>query len=290
MKKTSTSRKIFVFFNTIVLAFIGVASLYPLIYCMLMSLSESKLVMAHTGLVFKPLGLSWAAYKEVFTDPRILTGYENTIIIVVVATVLNMIMTSMAAFFLSRKNVVFSKALMISIVITMYFHGGMIPTFLLMKNIGLYDSLWALIIPGMISAYNMIILRSAFAGVPQSLEESAMIDGAGPWTILWKIILPLSKASLAVICLYYAVTHWNAWFGAQIYLRDPEKYPLQLILRQTLLRTSGESGIDSVGDAEDISATIQYAIIIIATLPVLCVYPFVQRYFTKGVTVGAVKG
>lgn len=290
MKKTSTSRKIFVFFNTIVLAFIGVASLYPLIYCMLMSLSESKLVMAHTGLVFKPLGFSWAAYKEVFTDPRILTGYENTIIIVVVATVLNMIMTSMAAFFLSRKNVVFSKALMIIIVITMYFHGGMIPTFLLMKNIGLYDSLWALIIPGMISAYNMIILRSAFAGVPQSLEESAMIDGAGPWTILWKIILPLSKASLAVICLYYAVTHWNAWFGAQIYLRDPDKYPLQLILRQTLLRTSGESGIDSVGDAEDISATIQYAIIIIATLPVLCVYPFVQRYFTKGVTVGAVKG
>ena len=290
MKKTSTSRKIFGFFNTIVLAFIGVASLYPLIYCMLMSLSESKLVMAHTGLVFKPLGFSWAAYKEVFTDPRILTGYENTIIIVVVATVLNMIMTSMAAFFLSRKNVVFSKALMIIIVITMYFHGGMIPTFLLMKNIGLYDSLWALIIPGMISAYNMIILRSAFAGVPQSLEESAMIDGAGPWTILWKIILPLSKASLAVICLYYAVTHWNAWFGAQIYLRSPEKYPLQLILRQTLLRTSGESGIDSVGDAEDIPATIQYAIIIIATLPVLCVYPFVQRYFTKGVTVGAVKG
>lgn len=290
MKKTSTSRKIFVFFNTIVLAFIGVASLYPLIYCLLMSFSESNLVMAHTGLVFKPLGFSWAAYKEVFTDPRILTGYKNTLIIVVVATVLNMIMTSMAAFFLSRKNVVFSKTLMIIIVITMYFHGGMIPTFLLMKNIGLYDSLWALIIPGMISAYNMIILRSAFADVPQSLEESAMMDGAGPWTILWKIILPLSKASLAVICLYYAVTHWNAWFGAQIYLRSPEKYPLQLILRQTLLRTSGESGIDSVGDAEDISATIQYAIIIIATLPVLCVYPFAQRYFTKGVTVGAVKG
>ena len=182
------------------------------------------------------------------------------------------------------------------IVFTMYFSGGLIPTYLNIRDLGMLDSLWSLIIPGAISTYNMIVLRTGFASVPESLEESAKIDGASNIRILWQIIIPLSKASLAVICLYYAVGHWNSWFNAMIYLNRRELFPLQLILREILINNDTSSMVNDVtvqggaGEASFVSETVKYAVIIVSTVPILCLYPFIQKYFTKGVMVGAVKG
>lgn len=291
LQSDTVSRKIFNVVNTCLLALIAVVSLYPIIYCLFISISNSDLVMTHRGLVWKPLGFSLAAYKEVFTNRNIGTGYLNTLFIVIVGTSLNMIFTSIAAYVLSRKNVVINKALMMLIVLTMYINGGMVPNFLLIKDIGLYNKLGALIIPGLISAYNLIILRNGFMGIPDSLSESAEIDGAGPFRILVNVILPLSKASLAVVTLYYAVTHWNSWFNAMIYLKDSGKFPLQLVLRQILIVNSGASMTDDMNTSgEKIAETIQYAVIMVATVPILCFYPFIQKYFAKGVMLGAVKG
>lgn len=291
LQSDTLSRKIFNVLNVVILAAVGIISIYPLMYCLFISVSNSDAVMTYRGFVWKPLGFSWAAYKEVFTNSDIGTGYLNTIFIVVVGTSLNMILTSIAAYVLSRKNVVINKALMMFIVFTMYINGGMVPNFLLIKDIGLYNSVWALIVPGLISAYNLIILRNGFMGIPDSLAESAEIDGAGPFRILLNIILPLSKASLAVVTLYYAVTHWNSWFNAMIYLKDSGKFPLQLVLRQILIVNSGASMTDDMNTSgEKISETIQYAVIMVATVPILCFYPFIQKYFTKGVMLGAVKG
>lgn len=290
IESVSFSRRVFVVVNTLILILIALVSIYPLIYCFLISLSDAKLVLAHQGLVWKPLGFSLAAYKKVFNDPDIGTGYLNTLFVVGLGTLLNMFFTSIAAYVTSRKDVVINKILVPFVVFTMYFSGGMVPSFLLVKGVGLYNSRFALIIPTLISAYNMIILRNGFAALPDSLIESAELDGAGQWRILFRIVLPLAKASVAVVTLYYAVTHWNSWFSSMIYLKDSEKFPLQLVLRGILIVNSGAGIADDLSDAEPVSATIQYAIIIVATLPILCMYPFIQKHFTKGVMLGAVKG
>jgi putative aldouronate transport system permease protein len=250
--------------------------------------------MAHQGILLKPLGFSFAAYEMVFKNPMIARGYMNTIMIVFLGVTLNMLFTAVAAYFVSRKNVMWSKTVMIMIIITMYFNGGLIPNYFNIKQLGLYDSLWSLILPGIISTFNLIIMRTAFLAVPDSLEESARLDGANHFIILFKIILPLTMPTVAVLILYYAVGHWNGWFNAMIYLRSRTKFPLQLVLREILIQndsssmTAGMSG--DTGDKLAISETIRYATIIVATLPILCVYPFLQKYFVKGVMVGAVKG
>lgn len=291
MEKDSISRKIFVVVNTVLLALVALISLYPIIYCFLISISKADNVMGFTGFVWKPLGFSLAAYKTVIANPNIGTGYANTIFIVVVGTTINTLLTSMAAYFLTRKMVL-NKILMPMIVFTMYFNGGLVPSFLLVNNIGLYDKIFAVIIPTAISAYNLIVLRAGFSQIPESLIESAELDGAGPWRTLFQIVLPLSKATLAVITLYYAVAHWNDWFNAQIYLQTPKKFPLQLVLRQILLENSANEVADDLNSTrgERIAETVQYAIIMVATIPILCVYPFIQKYFEKGVMLGAVKG
>ncbi len=289
--KTTLSRKIFTVFNIAFLVLFALIAIYPLFYCCMISFSKSDSVLAHNGFVWKPLGFSLAAYKEVLTDPAIGTGYLNTLFVVIVGTVLNIFLTYTAAYFLSKKDVPIAKPIMLLIVFTMYFSGGMIPTYLVVKGIGLYNSLWSLVIPGAISAYNLIVMRTAFVSVPDSLEESAAIDGAGPWTIAFKILLPLVKATLAVITLYYAVAHWNAWFNAMIYLKDSEKFPLQLVLRKLLILNTGDAIDDTgAGGAERVAETIQHAVIMVATVPILCSYPFIQKYFEKGVMLGAVKG
>ena len=291
MEKDTVSRKIFVVINAVLLALVAILSLYPIIYCFLISISESDKVMGNVGFVWKPLGFSLAAYKTVLTNPNIGTGYLNTIFIVVVGTAVNMLLTSMAAYFLTRKMVL-NKILMPMIVFTMYFNGGLVPSFLLVNNLGLYDKIFAVIIPTAISAYNLIVLKAGFATIPESLIESAELDGAGPWRTLFQIVIPLAKASLAVITLYYAVAHWNDWFNAQIYLQTPKKFPLQLVLRQILLENSGNEVADDLNSTrgERIAETVQYAIIMVATIPILCVYPFIQKYFEKGIMIGAVKG
>ena len=291
LEKDTVSRKIFVVINAVLLALVAILSLYPIIYCFLISISESDKVMGNVGFVWKPLGFSLAAYKMVLTNPNIGTGYLNTIFIVVVGTAVNMLLTSMAAYFLTRKMVL-NKILMPMIVFTMYFNGGLVPSFLLVNNLGLYDKIFAVIIPTAISAYNLIVLKAGFATIPESLIESAELDGAGPWRTLFQIVIPLAKASLAVITLYYAVAHWNDWFNAQIYLQTPKKFPLQLVLRQILLENSANEVADDLNSTrgERIAETVQYAIIMVATIPILCVYPFIQKYFEKGIMLGAVKG
>jgi putative aldouronate transport system permease protein len=266
-----------------------VVIMIPLIHVLAASFSNASAYVRHEGLLILPEGFSTAAYKAVAQNRNIYTGYANTIFLVVVGTFLNIVFTLIAAYCLSRKNVMWNNILMMGIVFSMYFNGGMIPTYLVVKGVGLKGSLWALIIPGLVSTYNLIIMRTAFVSVPDSLEESAKLDGANYWTILWKIMVPLVKPTIAVICLYYAVAHWNSWFNAMLYIRDRGKYPLQLILREILIQNSTDS-MTTGNDDYMLSETIQYATIVVATLPILCIYPFIQRYFVKGIMIGAVKG
>ena len=257
------------------------------------SISESRFLIGDKGTMLKPLGFSLAAYKEVISNPNIASGYRVTLFVVVVGTALNVFLTSLGAFLLTRKNFPIKNALAYFIIFTMYFSGGMIPTYLVVyKMLRLGDSLWALILPGAISTYNLIIMRTNFAAIPVSLEESAQIDGANDFVILFRIILPLSLPIIAVMVLFYGVSHWNAWFNAMIYIRTRSKYPLQLILREILLLNSTESMMnDATGsDKYSIGESIKYATIIVATLPILLVYPFIQKYFVKGIMTGAVKG
>ncbi len=289
--KRSRGERVFSVFNYILLTGIILLCFYPVWYALVASFSDSSLLMQYSGILLKPLGFSTEAYKKVFQNPMILRGYGNTMFILIVGLVLDIIMTSLGAYFLSRKNVMFQKPIMIFIMITMFFSGGMIPFYLTLKNLHLTKTLWGLIIPFMISTYNMIILRTSFESLPDSLVEAAQIDGASHLKILTSIVLPLSKAILAVMVLYYGVSIWNSWFWATAILRDREQYPLQVILREILLNNdvgSMTTGV-SAADQEAVGMTIKYATIVVATVPILCVYPFLQKYFTKGVMIGAVK-
>jgi len=292
--KSSWGDRIFDTFNALLMIFLALICVYPFLYVTLGSLSDSYLLMAHRGLLFKPLGFNIDAYRYAFREPLLLSSYLNTIYIVVVGTSINLIMTIMCAYVLSKKNLMWKSLIIKIITITMFFSGGMIPVYLTVTGYGLGDSLWALILPGAISTHNMLVTRTAFANIPDSLEESAKLDGAGHWRIMIQIFLPLIKPTLAVITLYYVVAHWNSWFSAAIYIRDRAKYPLQLVLRNILIdgdMTSMTAGVVELGeDMAAISDTIKYAITMISTLPILLVYPFVQKYFVKGVMVGAIKG
>lgn len=292
--KISTGEKVFNVFNIMFMFIMMFVMFYPMWHVLCASFSDARLLSAHSGILLWPDGYSVSAYKLMAKNPMILRGYGNTLFILVFGLVLNMVMTSLAAYVLSRRNVMLNKPLTIIIVFTMYFSGGMIPSYLNIIQLGMENTLWAVIVPGAISTYNMIVLRTGFAAVPESLEESAKIDGASSLRILWQIILPLSMATVAVVTLYYAVTHWNSWFSAMLYLTDRNKFPLQLILREILINNDTTSMVTAMdagaGDSSFVSETVKYAVIIVSVVPILCVYPFIQKYFTKGVMVGAVKG
>ncbi len=291
--KESTGRKVFNFINVFVMCILIVITLYPLLYVIFASFSKSSELMKNSGILLKPAGLSTAAYQAVFKNPNIIRGYRNTLIILVLGTFINIVMTSLAAYFFSRKDVMFQKPLMMYVMFTMFFSGGMIPNYLIVKNLGLLNTIWALVLPTAISTYNMIIMRTGFAAIPESLIESAKIDGANHLTILMRIVFPLAKPTIAVIVLYYAVAHWNSWFSAMIYLqKNRNLQPLQLVLRSILMdndTNSMQNAAGNTGDQEQIAETIKYAVIVVATLPILAIYPFLQKYFVKGITVGAVK-
>lgn len=289
--KRSKGERAFSVFNYIFSTFIMLICFYPVWYVIVASFSDSNLLMQHSGLLFKSLGFNTDAYMKVFQNPMILRGYGNTMFILLVGVSFDIVMTSLGAYFLSRKNVMFKKPIMLLIMFTMFFSGGMIPFYLTLRDLHLTKTLWGLIIPFMISTYNMIILRTSFESLPDSLVEAAQIDGASHFKILAKIVLPLSKAIIAVMVLYYGVGIWNAWFWASAIIRDREQYPLQVILREILLQNdvgSMSTGV-SVADQEAVGMTIKYATIVVATVPILCIYPFLQKYFTKGVMIGAVK-
>lgn len=290
--KKSKGEQIFSVFNYMFLAMIMIVCIYPVWYVAMASFSDSNLLTQHFGPLLKPVGFSVEAYKKVFQNPMIVKGYGNTMFILVVGVFFDLVMTSLGAYFLSRKQVMFKRPIMMLIIFTMFFSGGMIPFYLNLKDLHLTNSLWGLIVPFMINTYNLVILRTSFESIPDSLVEAAQIDGAGHVTILLQIILPLSKAILAVMVLYYGVSIWNSWFWASAIIRTREMYPLQVILREILMQndvSSMNAGASAI-DAEAIGMTIKYATIMVATLPILCVYPMLQKHFTKGAMVGAVKG
>ena len=290
-KKTAADY-IFVTLNTLLMIFLMVITVYSFLYVLFASLSDPNAFISHSGTLLYPLDLSWDSYKAVLNNPNIFTGYANTIFIVVVGTAINLFMTCLGAYFLSRTGPMLKKPIMILIAITMFVDGGLIPNYLLVRNLGMYDTLWALIIPGAISTYNMIIMRTMFQSIPAGLEESARIDGAGEWTILFKLILPLSIPTIAVIGLFYAVGHWNSWFSANIYLRSKSKFPLQLILRDIIIKSEVDDMTmgAAFGNSYAMSFTIKYATVIVATVPILVLYPWIQKYFVKGVMIGSLKG
>ncbi len=289
--KKSKGERAFQVFNYAFLLLIMLVCLYPVWYVAVASFSNSNALTQHSGLLFRPIGFSIDAYKKVFQNPMIGKGYLNTLFILIIGVFLDLVMTSLGAYFLSRKRVMFKKPIMLFIVFTMFFSGGMIPFYINLKELHLTNTLWGLIIPFMITTSNLIILRTSFESIPESLIEAAQIDGAGHIRILTTIVLPLSKAMLAVMVLYYGVSIWNSWFWASAILRNREMYPLQIILREILLSndTSSMTAGASATDTEAIGMTIKYATIMVATVPILCVYPFLQKYFTKGTMVGAVK-
>ena len=271
----------------------------PVVHTIMASFSDPLLLESHKGLLLWPLNPTIKGYQLVWSIPSVKTGYLNTIFIVIFGTVFNMLMTCLGAWVLSQKHWWYSRFMMVLVTITMYFGGGLVPSYLLVKDLGLLDNRLALIIPSAISVWNMIVMRTGFMSVPDSLSESAKLDGASDFTILVKIILPLSKAVLAVILLYYAVGHWNSWFSAMIYIRTRSKYPLQLVLREVLVLDSNSAtvgGAVAVLDSVNVDnmskyrRLVRYTTIVIATVPVLCFYPFIQKYFTKGVMIGSLKG
>ena len=289
--KRSKGERIFTVFNYIFLTAVIILCIYPVWYVAMASVSDSNQLMQHSGLLILPKGFNLSAYSKVFDNPMIPRGYLNTLFLLFVGVPINIIMTSLGAYFLSRKRVMFQKPIMIASMFTMFFSGGMIPFYLNLKDLHLTNTLWGLIIPFMINTYNMVIMKTSFESIPDSLIEAAQIDGASHWKILVSIVLPLSKAIIAVMVLYYGVSTWNSWFWASAILRERELYPLQVILREILLQNdvSAMSSGAAATDAESIAMSIKYATIMVATVPILCVYPFVQKYFTKGTMVGAVK-
>lgn len=288
--KGSIGEQFFDVFNVIFMLLLMILCFYPMYHVLLASFSNGVQLMRHEGLLLWPAGFSLSAYKAVLENQMIPTGYGNTLFIVIVGTTLNIFMSMLGAYFLARKDQAIGKYAMIFIVITMFFSGGMIPGYLNVRELGMYNSLWALILPGAISTFNMIIMKTAFMSIPASLEESAKLDGAGHLTILSRLFVPLSKATIAVLVLYYGVGHWNAWFGAMMYLQDRMLYPLQLILREILINNDVNAMLNVAVDVEQISDTIKYSVVIVTTLPIIALYPFLQKYFVKGVMVGAVKG
>lgn len=279
-------------FGIIVYAVLGILSffcLYPMLHVIFASFSDPMKLMMHNGALFHPLGFSVEGYKVVFQNPNIPVSYLNTIFYVTSGTVIDMILTTLGAYALSRKGYMFKKTITFLIIFTMYFSGGLIPNFLLVKHLGLYNSIWALVLPGAISTWNLIVMKTSFQAIPASLEESARIDGANDFIILWRIFLPVAKATLAVMVLFYAVGHWNSWFNAMVYLRDRDKYPLQLIMREILISNSSSGNTVQDVDTMFLEEIIKYATIVISTVPILCIYPFAQKYFMTGVMMGSLK-
>jgi putative aldouronate transport system permease protein len=293
MTKRSSGERIFAVCNTAGLLALSAVFLLPVWHVLMGSISDPLRLSAFSGLILKPLGTpTLGGYRLVMNNSSILRSYINTIIIVTAATSFGTVMTILAAYALSLKKLLFKAPVVLMITFTMIFSGGLIPTYMVVRNLGMLDSLSSLIIPGAVSVYNIIIMRTAFSSIPDALSEAAIIDGAGHIRILTQIVLPVSTATVAVIVLFYGIYHWNAWFNASLFLRNRGLFPLQLALREIVILSS-EQSIQAAQEATDMEIfrpLIKYSTIMVATLPMLVVYPFVQKYFVTGVMIGSVKG
>lgn len=289
--KKSIGERLFDGFNIVLLAVGSFLFLYPLWFVIVSSVSDAASI-ASGAVSLWPRGFNLEAYERVFSDSRVWLTYRNTIFYVLAGTLINLVLTTLGAYPLSRRDLFGRNAIMLFIVFTMFFSGGLIPMYLNVRDLGLFDTRWALLLPGAISAYNLIVMRTFFQStIPDGLIESAKIEGASEYRILWSIVLPLSMPVVAVMTLFYAVYHWNSWFDAMIYLQDRSLHPLQLLLREILVSSQTNDMLGGVGsgDVVGVSETIKYATTVIATLPILVIYPFLQKYFAKGVMLGGVK-
>lgn len=294
MQIESRGDRIFNIINYSILILVTIVVMYPLLFVLSASFSDPQTVLRGEMLLW-PKGVNLNSYVKIFQNKDIINGFTNTLIYTSLGTFINLVMTILAAYPLSRKDFVGRNAIMALLVFTMFFSGGLIPTYLLIKNLGMLNTLWVMIIPNAVSIWNIIIMRTFFQqSIPGELQEAATIDGCSNIKILTRMILPLSMPIIAVTILFYAVGHWNAFFNALLYLSDKEKFPLQLILREILIqgqtsdmvKMSTESAIKQQREVEGI----KYAVLVVANIPVLVLYPFLQRYFVKGVMIGAIKG
>lgn len=290
--RESVGSHVFDVINIIIMLLLCFVTLYPMWYVLCASFTENSYLVAHPGAIFWPHGFTAGSYGLAFSHPLLLSGYKNILIVLLVSLPINIILTLFCGYVMASKNLMFKPIIQFLVMFTMFFSGGMIPAYLNVRDLGLYNSLWALILPGAMSVYNSIICRTAIQGVPESLTESAYLDGANDIIIVFRIILPLIMPTIAVLLLYYGVGHWNAWFNASLYLADNEKLPIQNVMRSILIANSNV--LNSAGSDNDMvnqyAEAIKYSTIILTTVPVLCIYPFLQKYFVKGVMVGAVKG
>lgn len=293
--KQAKSDKVFDVINYLGLMLILLLVLYPLYFIVIASFSSPDAV-ARGEVWLLPVEFSTEGYQRVFEYKEIWTGYWNSLKYTVVGTGINLLLTIPAAFALSRKELVGKNFIMALFTFTMFFSGGLVPTYLLINDLGMTNSIWALVLPGAVSTYNLIVARSFFAqSIPEELYEASIVDGCTYSKYFFKVVLPVSKPILAVMFLIYAVGHWNSYFSALIYLTDRELYPLQVILREILIQQQSVAG-GSMANAEAVEAQrklsemIKYGVIIVSSLPVLCIYPFVQKHFVKGMMIGSVKG
>jgi len=284
----------FYLMNNIILLFALIAVAYPIIYVFSASFSSPAAVMAGRVMLW-PVEPSIEGYKAVFKESRILTGYANTVFYTVAGTLVNLFLTVICAYPLSRKDFYGRGVFMFMITFTMIFSGGMLPTYLVVKEMGLINTRWALILPGAIGVFNVIVTRTFYqSNISDDLLEAAVLDGCDNFRFLWQIVIPLSKAITAVMILYYAVGHWNQYFSAFIYLNERSLYPLQIFLREILImnQVSADLTYDPtlMAAKQGLSDLLKFSLIIVSSLPIWCVYPFVQKHFVKGVMIGSVKG
>lgn len=299
VKDTSLSSRILDIVIYVSLIFLMIVTLYPIIYILSVSLSSSEAYEAGQ-VVFLPVGLNLGAYKVVFKAGTVPRAFVNSVIYTVSYTVLALLFTTSMAYPLSRskERVPFKGFFGKLVVLTMFFSAGIVPNYLVVKYCGLMNTGWALILPVVVTTYNLVVMRSFFEGIPVDLEEAAFIDGANEIVIFFKIMLPLAKAAIATVGLFYAVYMWNSWFTSMLYLKDSSKYPLQLIIRQIIMQNQMAAELAALGDTSMQDAlgsttnteTVKYATLFVSIVPMLIVYPFIQKYFVKGVMVGSVKG
>lgn len=292
MKGPSMGYRLFSILNILMMLCLIFVTAYPMYYVIIASFSDPEALSMQSGLLLLPLRpVTLSAYRLLFQNPMIGRGFLNTLFLLSLGLTINMLLTVMGAYFLSLKGPMLKNAITFFIVFTMYFSGGLIPTYLNIRDLGLLDSLWALILSGAVNTFNLIIMKTAFQALPDSLNESARLDGAAHITILSRIMVPLALPTIAVMVLYYGVGHWNSWFTASIYLLSREKYPIQLVLRNILnsAQVAQMMGTD-MSEMARLVELIKYAFIVITVIPILLLYPFLQKYFVKGVMIGAIKG
>ena len=288
--RTSRGYRVFQVFNALVLTGVIVLTLYPFLNLLAQSFSsETAIAAGHVNLI--PKGFNLTTYKTVISDPSFWENYRNTVEYTVVATLIAMVLTTCYAYVLSKKNLKGRGFLIGVAVFTMFFNGGLIPNYVLVNDIGLRNSLWAIVLPNAISVFNLLVMKAFFENMPSELEEAAAVDGLNTYGILFRIVLPLSKAVLATMVLFYAVSFWNSWFSAFLYMDRSNLFPVTVYLRNLIAGATGGANEGASSDqALQVAANIQAVTIVLTVLPILTVYPFIQKYFVSGVMLGAVKG